>query len=633
MSLRPIDLTPALRPHLLPDEILLFVQDAVGLYAGKNKLPDYQNGHAYLTSHRACYVDNDRPRQRAVAVDLRDVERCEIYARFLKSSPKVTLTPKAIKFLQYRQETSPSLTRSGEQTPIEPPYGRSTQRTPVGTDRTINATWICPICSFSNPVPSNFDPAASNDHTPLPPCLNCGIKPPLVTVVKAAIASLSSRAPLSDPTIAGKGEDDNSRAATTDARKGVICPRCTFLNHPSLPTCEICGVALPTRHSHPNMLSSSSPPSPFDLASRSSSPAVLPDSDSTEGIKFSFRSGGEKIFHQRLQSALIQKKWLLQSAPPPPRSTTPNTTTYSSPAGNASTKADANAAAVNGADPPAHRGVGIAGLERRGLEQRKKNEVVISNAFEDLAALMASAKEIIALAETFSRQQAPSSAPGDGSGDQDPTHLLSQLDLTTTTTRDMLSPSSSSSAVAGGDENKANSLYHRELARSLAEFLTDDARAVLKNSGGVIPLVDLWAVFNRARGGVELVSPTDFAAAVGLFEGLGLPVRLRRFRSGVAVVQERARTDEKTVAGLVSWLAGLREEDGGDDAEATAGGAGVKWDARSWGRGVTAQETAERFGWSVGVAVEELEMAEERGALCRETCLEGVRFWENWLVG
>lgn len=34
MFLQPLDLTTALRPILLPDEALLFVQDAVGLYEG-----------------------------------------------------------------------------------------------------------------------------------------------------------------------------------------------------------------------------------------------------------------------------------------------------------------------------------------------------------------------------------------------------------------------------------------------------------------------------------------------------------------------------------------------------------------------------------------------------------------------
>ncbi|EOD43997.1 putative vacuolar protein sorting protein [Neofusicoccum parvum UCRNP2] len=79
MFLHQLDLTTALRPELLPDETLLFVQDAVGLYEGKYKIPDYQDGHAYLTSHRACYVDNKEPRKFSVAVNLKDVERPEFY--------------------------------------------------------------------------------------------------------------------------------------------------------------------------------------------------------------------------------------------------------------------------------------------------------------------------------------------------------------------------------------------------------------------------------------------------------------------------------------------------------------------------------------------------------------------------
>lgn len=79
MFLRQLDLTTALRPALLQDEVLLFVQDAVGLYEGKFKIADFQNGSAYLTSHRACYIDNEDPRNKAVAIYLRDVDRCELY--------------------------------------------------------------------------------------------------------------------------------------------------------------------------------------------------------------------------------------------------------------------------------------------------------------------------------------------------------------------------------------------------------------------------------------------------------------------------------------------------------------------------------------------------------------------------
>ena len=94
MFIKQVELTPANRPNLLPDETLLLVQDAVGLYEGyllrlawswffltrhrKWKIPEHQQGHAYLTSHRACYVDDADPRQKSVALELKDVDRGEL---------------------------------------------------------------------------------------------------------------------------------------------------------------------------------------------------------------------------------------------------------------------------------------------------------------------------------------------------------------------------------------------------------------------------------------------------------------------------------------------------------------------------------------------------------------------------
>jgi hypothetical protein len=45
----------------------------------KFKIPDYQNGQVYLTSHRICYVDNADPRKNSTAIDLKDVDHYEFY--------------------------------------------------------------------------------------------------------------------------------------------------------------------------------------------------------------------------------------------------------------------------------------------------------------------------------------------------------------------------------------------------------------------------------------------------------------------------------------------------------------------------------------------------------------------------
>jgi ESCRT-II complex subunit VPS36 len=109
MFLHQLDLTTALRPSLLPEETLLFVQDAVGLYEGyaldlhttavanrfpssKFKIPQYQHGQAYLTSHRTCYVDHSEPRKNSVAIFLKDVEKTEFYVGTLPTVSGQTMT-------------------------------------------------------------------------------------------------------------------------------------------------------------------------------------------------------------------------------------------------------------------------------------------------------------------------------------------------------------------------------------------------------------------------------------------------------------------------------------------------------------------------------------------------------------
>ncbi|KOS22876.1 Vacuolar protein-sorting-associated protein 36 [Escovopsis weberi] len=619
MFLKYLDLTTALRPSYLPDEVLLFVQDNVGLYEGKFKLPNQQNGQVYLTSHRICYVDKEEPRKNSLALSLKAIDRHEFYAGFLKSSPKITISSKLLKRSALHSRVASSSGPSRGSSP-SPNLAESAFGTPSEPSAITVATWVCTICTFSNPVPSNFDPLAANAHTPLAPCLACGIKPTLAHVLKAAISNASNRPPAPAPGPSHPGSLGRSEApfspsplresATQSSIQPVLnsgghpsslpsfqCPRCTFSNHPSLLSCEICGAPL---------LSQSDGPSSVPELGRVESPGPVKETagktsrsgiDIADSVKLSFRGGGEKVFYERLKGALTQRKWLLQDAPPAPKSSR--------------MADDGGLTGRDSAGSPSARTTktaGIAGLEQLGLNMRKNNEILIGSAFEDLEALMASAKEVVELAERFARQC--SGANGSISLEDNEILAESASQLGLITTRDIVGGSSS------------ESLYLSELSRNLAEFLTDDARGVLRKAGGILTLVDLWAMFNRARGGVELVSPMDFGRAAQLWESLRLPVRLRTFHSGVMVVQAHDRTDEATIHSILAWLQDLHEFPPERD---------VAWDWRAFGRGVTPQETAERFGWSLGVAEEELLMAEEHGALCREEGLEGLKFWKNYI--
>ncbi|OKL62066.1 hypothetical protein UA08_02747 [Talaromyces atroroseus] len=599
MFFKPLDLTTALRPSLLSDESLLFVQDAVGLYEGKFKIPNFQDGHAYLTSHRVCYVATENPRQHSVAIELKDVDRVDYQGVFLKSSPKITIYSKKPK-RSLGQDNNTSSAASGQLSHSN--RGTPTPRSIPPTSHSLNATWVCPICSFSNPVPSNFDAATG---TPLPPCLACGIKPPLTVILKATIAAATdrissglnsvaptdapAREPIQSPAIGSESASSGVQGST------LSCPRCTFNNHPSLLECEICGASLVTLSSKDKLAAGPHrEESPAPIFNQSS----ITNTEIKDYIKLSFRGGGEKIFYERLKGCLVQRKWLLQNAPPIPQlSSSAHRETSSSPIPGRSNDST-----------PKPSAVGIAGLEMRGFEARKNNELVIGNAFEDLEALMASAKQIVSLAETLASESGINAA----GGSTEASTVLSQsaAALGMVTTRDMLG-------------SGAESLYISELSRNLAEYLTDDRKGVLRKEGGIISLVDLWALFNRTRNGVELVSPSDFEQAARLWDKLKLPVRLRRFKSGLLVVQSNDWSDEKVIHQLDKWLQDIRDQ---------ALPEGISWNWNKYGRGITVQETAQHFGWSVGVAAEELEMAEDKGTLCREEGIEGVRFWKNFFL-
>ncbi|EGD89403.1 hypothetical protein H112_03024 [Trichophyton rubrum D6] len=607
MFFQPVDLTTALRPCLLPDETLLFVQDAIGLYDGKYKIPRCQNGHAYLTSHRICYVDLDEPRGCSVGIDLKDIDRVEFQARFLRSSPKISLLPR-------RRAAAPGSTST---TPTGP--GTATASTNIKCEART-ATWVCPICSFANPVPSNFDPALAASTT-IPPCLACGIRPPLTTLLKAAITASTSATATATSNI------------SSSSSSSKICPRCTFANHPWLQGCEICGAGLGGNGSGSGGLTGAAAAAAAAAASRTDSPAPFGPASRLEGreigdcVKLSFRSGGEKVFHERLRGALVQRKWILQDAPPVPKAGSAGVNTGTGTgttgatgmipgaigtAGTADSNVGGGGGGGGGGSTSSGTAAGIAGLERRGLEARRNNEAVIGGAFEDLEALMASAREVVALAETFARERR---------NDAGVTDEVSQsaAALGMITTKQLLGQSAASASSFSSSSSTSASLYVTELSRNLAEYLTDEREALLRRAGGIMSLVDVWAAFNRARNGVELVSPRDFHSAAEQWEVLRLPVRLRRFRkSGLLVVQRADWTDEKTLQQLSAWLNQLHSTTTTTSTTASC-----------FGRGVTAQEAGERFGWSLGVASEELEMAEERGLLCREQGVEGLRFWLN----
>ncbi len=77
--------------------------------------------------------------------------------------------------------------------------------------------------------------------------------------------------------------------------------------------------------------------------------------------------------------------------------------------------------------------------------------------------------------------------------------------------------------------------YFTELAKEVEKFTS----SVLSNFGGVLALVDLYCMYNRARG-TDLISPEDLLLACEKLNHIPeSKIILRTFQSGVKVVQNK----------------------------------------------------------------------------------------------
>ncbi|KAG7549530.1 Vacuolar protein sorting protein 36 GLUE domain [Arabidopsis thaliana x Arabidopsis arenosa] len=238
------------------------------------------------------------------------------------------------------------------------------------------------------------------------------------------------------------------------------------------------------------------------------------------------------------------------------------------------------------------RMVGLAGILRKEQEQWESTDKSLQDAFQDLNALMSKAKEMVSLAEKM--RQKLLSAPSSQNGSTDDEEMGSKEEMQ----QWMLSVG----IISPVTKESAGALYHQELSRQLADFV----RIPLEQAGGMISLTDMYYHFNRARG-TELISPDDLWQACTLWEKFDVPVMLRKFDSGVMVIQNKSHSDEEVMSRirmLVTKTETLKV-------------------------GVTASDAALTLKIAPAMAKEHLLTAETKGLLCRDMSPDGLRFYFN----
>jgi ESCRT-II complex subunit VPS36 len=198
-------------------------------------------------------------------------------------------------------------------------------------------------------------------------------------------------------------------------------------------------------------------------------------------IRLSFRKGGHSDFYSLYKQELLRKAWEIAEKP---------------------------AAATTTQDkvkPSSRLRAGIVGIERSMEEKKHATDKQMSQAFQDLDGLIEKAKDMVTLADRFASKLEEKQ----GSISEDETIAFKSYLLSI----GIANPVTRETHGSGG-------LYHRELAKQLAQFL----QKPLEEAGGIMSLADVYCRFNRARG-MELVSPDDVSSACRLFEHLGLPMR------------------------------------------------------------------------------------------------------------
>ncbi|KAG2733025.1 hypothetical protein G9P44_004015 [Scheffersomyces stipitis] len=576
---KPILVNRSNRPILQDGEDFLCTKDYVGLYQGKSKILARQKGIVYLTNKRIIYFDSNVT-SNSVAIELAYISHCEVIEKFFRSSPKIKAY---LKTSGKGKETESSL----EEQPKEPKQ----------------ITWICKICSYSNTISSDFD--LDNE---LPKCVSCGIRPNRVYITKIIEEGTLDSAIGSEGTLDSINSSELSQAADASAertdslasqsnRRDDQCPQCTFINHPSMKYCELCGTELKSvvpkglqlkiSESLSN-LSQGETNSENPLGLKLDTPETY--TDSRPYIKISFRNGGESEFGSRLTSALENLKW---EALKNRGAINQNATKLQQPK----------------LPPPAIRkAAGIHGLVQLGEQQRKQNEIILSTSLVDLENLMFKSQDLIKLSNSFTKFIIDKKHP-------------------------RFSLPASTKLVPPLDIKKASSLYHNELSRHISEY---SVNYELTRAASMITSQELFANYNRylvlTQGfGADLVTPQDFNKAIEKFEDLKLPIRMKHYeKSGLVVLAPRSKTGtyEENI------LACLRENENNFKYNKLRNqnlGLMDEFlnDEYRYFQGNNISEISDKFGWSYNITIEEIEKCIENGTVVIDQSVSGTFYFIN----
>eukprot|EP01126_Amoeba_proteus_P017297 TRINITY_DN1826_c0_g1_i3.p1 TRINITY_DN1826_c0_g1~~TRINITY_DN1826_c0_g1_i3.p1 ORF type:complete len:356 (-),score=60.36 TRINITY_DN1826_c0_g1_i3:190-1257(-) len=223
-------------------------------------------------------------------------------------------------------------------------------------------------------------------------------------------------------------------------------------------------------------------------------------------------------------------------------------------------------------------GAGISGIIRKKEEKHEKTTQILDQAFSDLNVLIGNARDMVMLAQRLK-------ANHPNNEEKEVNDLILQMGMESPVSKCMM-----------------GQLFHSELARQLSDFL----RIPLQQNNGIMSLIDVYCLYNRARG-TDLISPEDLFRSCLLFEELRLPLFLRKFESGLLCIQCSLYNDKVVLDSILNL---------------------VKCNFFP----LTVAQFASKQNTTLGLASFYLLKAEEQEILCRDESFEGLIFYQNIFI-
>lgn len=235
---------------------------------------------------------------------------------------------------------------------------------------------------------------------------------------------------------------------------------------------------------------------------------------------------------------------------------------------------------------------GVGGIMRRQERQLNSVDTLSKAALSDLSALASLAKEAIAVVQRYAAYRVEQADQDDGSS------------VATVEVNEMETIMQNIGIISPVTKFSAGRSYHEQLARQLGDLLLTDDR--LQKLGGMITLTDVYCLFNRARGTV-LVSPDDLLKAAQVVDRLSLGMKLRKFKSGVIVLQSVSFNEGELAEKLLRLLALPEFKE----------------------KGLQASDVSKCLSISLILAKEQLLIIESKGVICRDQSINGLFFFPN----